>query len=310
MLPIISNIGSTFNKVGFWTRQHAPEIMIVGGVIGGITSTVLACVATTKMPDIINEAQEKINDVDRKLNDPDVGPDEYTPEEAKKDKMKIYLHTAGKTAKLYLPTLLVGGASVASVLGGSGILNKRNASLAAGLAASTASAKELRDRIIERYGEDVYNELRHGVKSVEVKEKVTDEDGKTKTVKKNIAVVDNDQTFEGYQRSFDSRNPYWDKDQAYNWMFLRFKQNFFNDKLRADGYVFLNDVLTELGFPKTRAGQEVGWVYDPKNPNIDNYVDFGAFEVVLHERNNERAILLAFNVDGSVINKAKWNDNK
>lgn len=310
MLPILASVGQTFNKIGFWSRSHAPEIMIVGGVIGGVAGTVLACIATTKMTDVISEAQAEIDEIDKKLNDPDVSPDEYTQEDAKKDKRRVYLRTAGKTAKLYLPSLLVGSASVASVLGGSGILNKRNASLAAGLAASTASAKELRDRIIERYGEDVYNELRYGVKSVELKEKIIDEDGKTKTVKTTVDVAEDDATFEGYQRSFDSRNPYWDKDQAYNWMFLRFKQNFFNDKLRADGYVFLNDVLTELGFPKTRAGQEVGWVYDPNNPNIDNYVDFGAFEVVLHERNGERAILLDFNVDGSVINKAKWNDGK
>ena len=307
MLPVLSSIGSTFNKIGFWGRQHAPEILIIGGVVTGVASTVCACIATTKMTEVIGEAQAELDAIEETKQKK---PEEYTEAEVKKDKMKIYARTAGKTAKLYLPALLLGGASVAGILGGSGILNKRNASLAAGLAASTASAKELRDRIIERYGEDVYNELKHGVKNVEVKEQITDENGKTKTVKKNVPVVDDDKVFEGYQRCFDRRNPFWDKDIAYNWMFLRFKQNYFNEKLRADGYVFLNDVLTELGFPKTRAGQEVGWIYDPNNPDVDNYIDFGAFEAVLHECNNERAILLDFNVDGSVINRAKWDDNK
>lgn len=307
MLPVLSSIGSTFNKIGFWGRQHAPEILIIGGVVTGVASTVCACIATTKISDVIGEAQAELDAIEETKQKK---PEEYTEAEVKKDKMKIYARTAGKTAKLYLPALLLGGASVAGILGGSGILNKRNASLAAGLAASTASAKELRDRIIERYGVDVYNELKHGVKTAEIKEKVTDEDGKSKTVKKNVSVLEEETVFEGYQRCFDRHNPFWDKDMAYNWMFLRYHQNFFNDKLKADGYVFLNDVLVELGFPKTRAGQEVGWVYDPDNPNIDNYIDFGAFEAVLHEPNGSRVILLDFNVDGSVINRAKWADKQ
>lgn len=308
MSQVLATLGNTFNKLGFWGRQHAPEILIVGGIFAGIGCTVAACIATTKMSDVIGEAQTELENIDKCLADPEVKADPYTPEEAKKDRARVYLRAAGKTAKLYLPAALLGASSVAGILGGSGILNKRNASLAAGLAASTASAKELRDRIIERYGEDVYKELKYGVKSSEVKETTLDEDGKKKTVKKTITTVDEGKVFEGYQRCFDCHNPFWDKDMAYNWMFLRFRQNYFNDKLRADKYVFLNDVLEELGFPKTRAGQEVGWVYDPDNPNCDNYIDFGAFEAVMSENGGNRVILLDFNVDGSVINRADWED--
>ena len=92
-----------------------------------------------------------------------------------------------------------------------------------------------------------------------------------------------------------------------NFMFLRAEQNFANDKLKARGYVFLNEVLERLGLPTTEAGQIVGWVYDPnsKDPNGDNFIDFGFMEM-RRERNRafiegeETVILLDFNVDGKI----------
>jgi hypothetical protein len=55
----------------------------------------------------------------------------------------------------------------------------------------------------------------------------------------------------------------------------------------------------------TKAGHEVGWVYDEKNPVGDNFVDFGIYDLY-NERARafvngyERTILLDFNVDGVI----------
>ena len=63
-----------------------------------------------------------------------------------------------------------------------------------------------------------------------------------------------------------------------------------------------------LGIDRTAAGQQVGWIYDEKNPIGDNYVDFGIYDGN-RERNRafvngyERTILLDFNVDGYILNK-------
>ena len=90
-------------------------------------------------------------------------------------------------------------------------------------------------------------------------------------------------------------------------MFLRNQQQYANDKLRANGYLFLNEVYEMLGIQKTQAGQIVGWVYDDKNENGDNYVDFGMYDVNRSTCRDfvngyERSILLDFNVDGSILN--------
>lgn len=69
-----------------------------------------------------------------------------------------------------------------------------------------------------------------------------------------------------YSKVFDSDSVEWNTDREYNLMFLESMKRFMNDKLKAYGYVFLNEVYTHLGLPITKAGQIVGWRYDEKNP--------------------------------------------
>ena len=45
---IVSNATSGLNQIGFGVQQHAPGILVAGGIIGVIASTVMACKATTK----------------------------------------------------------------------------------------------------------------------------------------------------------------------------------------------------------------------------------------------------------------------
>ena len=88
-------------------------------------------------------------------------------------------------------------------------------------------------------------------------------------------------------------------------MFLKSEQNYANDRLKATGRLFLNEVYRRLGIPETKAGQVVGWVYDPNNEDVDNFVDFGIYDVnreTVRDFVNgyEPTILLDFNCDGNV----------
>ena len=110
-----------------------------------------------------------------------------------------------------------------------------------------------------------------------------------------------------YARFFDDGCLGWEKDAEHNLYILRCQQAFANQKLQAQGYLFLNDVYDMLGIPRTKAGQIVGWIYDEKNPIGDNFVDFGIYDI--HNEQNrdfvngyERTILLDFNVDGPILN--------
>lgn len=109
-----------------------------------------------------------------------------------------------------------------------------------------------------------------------------------------------------YARFFDSTSPYWVKDSELNLAFLRHKQLHANNVLKAQGYLFLNDVYEMLGLPKTKAGQVVGWVYDENNPIGDNFIDFGIYTEGNMDFVNgkpEKCPLLDFNVDGNILDK-------
>ena len=111
--------------------------------------------------------------------------------------------------------------------------------------------------------------------------------------------------YSDYARFFDAASPNWQNDPEYNLMFLRAQQQYANDLLRAKGRLFLNDVYEMLGLEKSKAGQIVGWVYDRENPNGDNFVDFGIYDMSKERvrafvNGYETNILLDFNVDGNI----------
>jgi hypothetical protein len=312
---LMTTVSSSFNKIGFKLKKHSPEILLVAGVVGTVVSAVMACKATTRCGDILEKAKEDINTIhDCAANEELV--EEYTPEDVKKDLTIVYIQTGVKLAKLYAPAIALGALSLSGILASNNILRKRNVALAAAYATVDKGFKEYRNHVVERFGEDVDRELKHGIKAKKIEKVVVGEDGKKKKVKETISVVEKD-SLSDYSFFFEESNPYWEDDGNYNRMFLLAQQQYANDKLRANGYLFLNDVLDDLGIPRTKAGQIVGWVYNPDNPNGDNYVDFGIYETyrrdeeafikdkAMRERFGkeiyERVVLLDFNVDGNIL---------
>lgn len=61
--------------------------------------------------------------------------------------------------------------------------------------------------------------------------------------------------------TFDRRNPNWSEVHVSNELFLRIIENHLNRKLEIRGLVFVNEVLEQLGFERTREGQTHGWCF-------------------------------------------------
>lgn len=302
---IINSVTRTFHKVGFKLKKHSPEILVVTGVVGVVTSAVMACKATTKLDAILENAKNKVNTVHEAMENPETLPEDCTVEDCKKSLAIVYGQTAIELVKLYGPAVTIGVASITAILAGNNILHKRNVALAAAYATVDNGFKEYRGRVIERFGKELDKELRFDVKAKEVEETVTNEDGSETVVKKTINVVD-PTTYSGYARCFDETCSGWTKDAEYNLMFLTMQQTAANKRLQEKGYLFLNDVYEMLGIQRSKAGQAVGWVYDESHPTGDNYVDFGIHD--LHDESKrlfvngyEKSIWLDFNVDGNIL---------
>lgn len=303
-------IKKIINQAGLKIKKYSPEILMVAGIVGTVTAAVTACKATLKVKDVMSEKEELQNDIHKCLENPDV---DYTEEDGKKDLTTVYAQTGVKLIKLYAPSVILGGASIASIVMGQKILKKRNIALAAAYTAVDKGFKKYRANVVERFGEKVDKELRYNIKAKEVEKKITDKNGKEKTVKEIQYDIEGNplENISEYARFFDeATSTEHHKDAEYNLMFLRRQQDYANEVLKAKGHLFLNDVYEMLGIPKTKAGQVVGWIYDEKNPNGDNYVDFGIYRLSGYEPSDERKrafvngyernILLDFNVDGPI----------
>ena len=303
MKNIKESLMQTYKRTELKVRKHSPEILAGVGVVGVIASTVMACKATTKLSDILEESKDQLDQIKTVAVDPAYA-DKYSEDDAKKDTTITYVQTGVKVAKLYAPSVILCAGSLGCLLASNNILKKRNAALSAAYMTVDKSFKEYRKRVAERFGDEVEKEIRYNIKAKEVT--TVDENGNevTETVKV-MDGTDDPNTYSDYARFFDESCAAWQNDAEYNLTFLKAQQQYANDLLKSRGRLFLNEVYRMLGIDETKAGQVVGWVYNPDNPTGDNFVDFGIYNM---QRERVRAfvngyepnILLDFNVDGVI----------
>lgn len=272
-------------------EKNSPSLLFGAGIVGVVGSTVLACRATLKMQDVLEDTQDKLKTAKT------LEHEEYSEKDRQRDIAIIHVQAGMKIVRLYGPAIVVGGASIAALTRSHNILNERNAALTAAYAALDKGFREYRERVVEKYGEDQDREFRHGSREVEIME-----DGKKKTVTR---VGDDAPSI--YARFFDPLSTSWSKEPEYNVLFLRCQQTYANDLLLARGHVFLNEVYDMIGVPRCKAGSIVGWIVTPDNTS-DNHIDFGIFnggDATVRDFVNgrESAILLDFNVDGVIYDK-------
>lgn len=299
---LMKSVSTSITKVGFQLKKHSPEILVVAGVVGTVVSAVMACKATTKVSEILDSSKDCIDSIHDCQANESLAED-YTPDDAKKDLAIVYIQTGIKLAKLYAPAVILGTLSISGILASNNILRKRNVALAAAYTTVDKGFKEYRNRVVERFGEQVDRELKYNIKAKKFEEiEVDPETGKEKKVKKTVNVVDPNACSD-YSCMFDKTNQNWQTNANYNMMFLRQQQSYANDLFKARGHLFLNEIYDNLDIPRTKAGNIVGWVYDPKNAVGDNYVDFRIFETQreMEDGYYEPIIMLDFNVDGNVL---------
>lgn len=275
-------------------RKHAPHIMFVGGVAGVITSGVLACKATLKLHEKLDDFKAEIEEVKSEYYNPTMlAHRQYTLAENRKDLAYVYAKNTAKVVKLYAPAVVVGTVSVGLLTGSHVTLARRNAALAAAYTGLAETMAAYRKRVKEEVGEDKEKDLYYGV-PVETNKKTGDQ---------VIKVTDPSKRISPYSRWWDQSNPNWQNSPETNRHYIGLQIMYLNDTLKARGHVFLNEVYDELGLTHTQTGAVTGWIWPPR-PGCDGEIvcDIMAsrqeFQV-----GDEYQLLLDFNVDPGTI----WN---
>jgi hypothetical protein len=272
-------------------KKDSPHIFFVAGVTGTVVSTVLACRATLKLSETLDDIQNDVNSV-KELSHSDTMVNSSESEvENKKDAVYVYAKGGLQIAKLYAPAVIVGAASITMLTGSHIQMSRRNASLMAAYAVLQKAYDEYRDRVRESLGEERELDLYRGIRTE------IDDNGV-----KSLVQLKDPSKLSPYSKIFDEYSRHWEKDPELNRLFVTCQQNYLNHLLQARGHVFLNEVYDALGIDRTKAGAVVGWVMGQDG---DNFIDFGLYDAENSRFINgwERSIVLDFNVDGVIYDK-------
>lgn len=297
------------NKIGkasFTFIQKKPEIALAAGLVCGVAAIVCAGKETLSAQEIVREHKEKMDVIHEAAEI--ASEEEYPDKKLGKDLAVAYAGTGVKLVKNYIPAIGFAAASAGLILYSHNLMVGRNLALASAYAAVDESFKAYRKSVREELGEDIDRHFRFGTKTEEVEKVTVDKKGKEKVVKTE---VERPTRMSEYSKFFDSANNNWSETPEYNLYFLRRVEQIMTDKLRAKGYLFLNEVYQALDIPETLAGQSVGWIFDAKHPE-NNYVDFGLYNGNSEANRRfingyEDSILLDFNVYGDILHAGKLN---
>lgn len=305
-LALLGNIGkaaaNVAAKVGRVTVQHSPEICVGAGVVGGVATTVLACKATLKVNKVCEENSLMYKKIDEIIENENIPDSEYSEEDAKKDRIILASGTFKTIVANYGPVVLLGSASIASILCGINILNKRNMALVAAYTTLDAGFKTYRGRVISELGEDADWRFRTGATQKKIDTEVVDEktgEIKSKKVKTDVieaGVEPIDYTINFCREAIHIRDR---MDLKLSKSHIIMVETSMNSVLRAQGYLTLNTVRVSLGVPEVWYGQIVGWTMDGTG---DNCVELKRREVY-DEELGHNTIMIDPNVDGPMFNK-------
>jgi hypothetical protein len=260
-------------------RRNGPAILTGCGIAGVIGTSILSARAALK-------AQEPVKELRLKM-------DQASEADVKKLEFRVEIgRDALKIARIYAPAIAAGSVSIFCLISGHGLMRQRQVALMAAYTAIQQAYDAYRERVRTEIGEEKELALYRDVKVLPnpLGEELPCE-------------IDYDDRLPSpYARFFAEGNPNWKKTPEYNLMFVHQIQMWANDRLRAYGFLFLNEVYENLGIPRSQLGQYVGWKIGNGH---DNVVTFGIHD--LYDENSiafvngvEGTILLDFNVDGPI----------
>lgn len=242
-------------KAGHWLVKNGPKIASIAGAGMTIAGAVMACEATLRADDILEEHKAqmaKINEA-RALSDELVakgkaeGPNAiYTYKQMKEDKARVYFRTAMNLAKLYAPAAAVGFAGVGLMEAAFIVTERRRATAIAALTTMEQAYNDILTRSLAE-GEEVVHPITR-VASEEAPEQI---------------MVDTENVQDPFFFIFDKDNPNWYGNTGYllNCSFIKGTIDTMNLNLSAHAYThfWVNDLLERLDIPTTDIGHFHGW---------------------------------------------------
>lgn len=231
------DIKSLLRTAGGFLEKNSPQILTGLGIAGVVSTAIMTGRAAVKAYDIL-EAERGRRLMEAAKENPSV-----TYNDVKhicwQDKVKLCW-------KPYVSPFLMGGTSIACILGAQSVNSKRNAALATVYSLTKSTLEEYQDKVVETIGEKKEELLRGEVDQKKL-------DSKPASGEHII------ETGYGKVLCFDSLSGRYFR---HNMEVIRRIVNDLNHDLLGVMWVPLNDFYYALGLEGIKLGDEIGWTVD------------------------------------------------
>jgi hypothetical protein len=219
---------ATFHQANKIMQKNSPTILTALGVAGLITTVVMAVYATPKAVEIIKQEEHE-----RDLDNEEGAPIEpiTVPE---------VIRLAWKE---YIPSAIMGAATIACIVGSNSVNIRRNSALAALFSLTETAAREYREKVKEVIGEK---------KEQEVRDEIAQDAVDKHPLKDNSIVI----TGNGNTLCFDKLSGRYFSSNINT--IKKIELNYNQLLLRRD-YLSLNCLYEELGLETIPMGEDLGW---------------------------------------------------
>lgn len=217
--------------------QYAPHILTGLGVAGVYLTAIFASKATLKAAKIVEDENRK-NEESRQF----FASDEPAPIIPPLTRKEI----VNKTWKCYIPSALISLLTAGCIIKSGRIYSKRNAALLALYSISETAFREYQSKVKEMIGDGKEGKIRDSV----ARDKII----KNPSEIKGIVI-----TGGGEALCYDAPSARYFRSDIEK---IRRKENDFNQALRSEMRMTLNELYYELGLEPTKMGDNLGWDID------------------------------------------------
>lgn len=209
-----------FSKVKDTIGKKSPEILLVVGIVGVVSTAVLAARGATKAADILEKKKAEAEN----------------GEVEKTEKVKAY-------AQAYAPAVASGIATIGAIVGSHKLCSDRIASLANAYALVDNSFKVYKEKVKEAIGEKKEDSIRDEV----VKERLSN----NPVNNSDVVVIGT-----GDVLCFDCLSGRYFRSTMNK---VQKAVNEVNEVMKSENYISLNELYDYLGLPHIDIGNELGW---------------------------------------------------
>lgn len=272
------NVGNVIKTLGrkaaFKLKLHKAEILTGVGLVGMVTGTALAIKETRTVEPILFDHKVEAERI----------------QDTRSERIKLKMKTGYKLVKHYAPAIGAEVVGAGCIVGGHRTLTVRNASLTAAYTALNAAYTAYQNKVGAILTDEQKAEL-YGFELVPYTDVVVNEDGSKTRTKMNLFDIPEDTSFNYpglYSIVYGPGCPGWEHDPTICEYYIKYREQWFHEKLQRDGFVWYSEFLDEFvnmaelehtdpekAAALKKAGRVMGWRIHEAG---DNYVTFRAEE--------------------------------